>query len=128
MNDLSLCSASSFERSVSSVLLSKQEMQYYMAYKRKVLKILGWIETDPDRLFAILERFIHTGYVHAQNHRQVLTAAIRIYYVSRSRLSYHISDEEILDQIVSCYRELLGMGIESLGERVARRFQGEGRL
>ena len=92
------------------------------------MKILGWIETDPDRLFVILERFIHTGYVHAQNHRQVLTAAIRIYYVSRSRLSYHISDEEILDQIVSCYRELLGMGIESLGERVVRRFQGEGRL
>ncbi|MDM8292616.1 DUF6323 family protein [Faecalicoccus pleomorphus] len=103
--------------------LTQKEMAYYYHYQQKVLQVLDWIETNPEWLLEILHRFLRTGYVYPQNQKQVLKTAIRVYYASRAHLSYQISDEELLNQILACYKGLSGMGIETLQDRVSEYFK-----
>lgn len=103
--------------------LTQKEIAYYYHYQQKVLQVLDWIETNPEWLLEIMHRFLRTGYVHPQNQKQVLKTAIRVYYGLRANLSYQISDEELLNQILACYKGLFGMSIETLGDRVSEYFK-----
>lgn len=103
--------------------VSQKEMIYYYNYQQEILQILGWIETNSEWLWEILNRFLKTGYVHEKNKKQVLKTAIQVYYVSRANISYQISDKKLLNQMVACYVGLSGMSIETLGDRVSEIFK-----
>lgn len=125
MNSFHLKTTFSNAIELYQITLTQREVSYYFQYQQKVLQVLGWVETNPEWLFEILRCFLKTGYVHPYNQKQVLETAIQVYYGSRANLSYQLSDEELLKQIVACYKELSGMGIETLGDRVSDRFKNQ---
>lgn len=105
MNSFHLKTTFSNAIELYQITLTQREVSYYFQYQQKVLQVLGWVETNPEWLFEILRCFLKTGYVHPYNQKQVLKTAIQVYYGSRANLSYQVSDEELLKQIVACYKD-----------------------
>ena len=109
---------------ISNYAYTKRSVLLFQ-YQQKVLQVLGWVETNPEWLFEILALFSKNRLCASLQSKAGVKNSHTVYYGSRANLSYQVSDEELLKQIVACYKELSGMGIETLGDRVSDRFKNQ---
>ena len=120
MNSNQIISASFFENnlSVNQIHLSDEDLHVLIEYHTSLCTKLELKETDPNKLNHIMNEIIKIDYVHQYNILSVTKKFINVYYTVRKKLSYSISDQEILDSIIKEYTSLSGIGIESLYVRV----------
>ena len=106
----------------SQALLYQRETEV-IDIMESVCRELDWVESDPQRPVMIIDALWASGYIDEQNEQRTLRMVIQAYYRMRARLSTKVSDDVLMDSVLSTYREDHGIHPESLYVRLLERWE-----
>lgn len=88
-----------------------------------ICRDLDWVETDSQRPVIIADTLWTSGLIDAHNELETIRLVIQAYYRMRARLSARVSDNELMDSVLSAYREDHGIHPESLFVRLLEQWE-----